>query len=118
MPDITVAATFQAQLNDVSITADATQDVDMTGDPMLSNVQTVGTSTEAINFNDVSSASYVYMKNLDDTNFVDVGLDTPVTQIFARLFPGQFMIFPVKTMTMYAKADTAPVSLHVVTAQV
>lgn len=86
----------------------------MAGDQMISNVQIVGTSAEAIVLGDVSTIGYIMLKNMDATNFVEIALDSGVsTQKFSKIPAGGFAIFPASTATMYAKADTANVNLFV-----
>jgi hypothetical protein len=55
------------------------------------------------------------MKNLDTVNFVQVGLNTPLTVILIKLKAGQAAVFPPYSgnPTIYAKADTGAVSLKI-----
>lgn len=112
--EIQVSATLNASKNGASIAGSGSKVIDMSGDQMLSNVQIVGTSAEAILVGDVSTIGYVYLKNMDSTNFVEIALDSGVsTQKFAKLLAGQIALFPASTATLYAKADTASVNLYV-----
>ena len=87
---------------------------DMAGDQMTYNVQAVGITAEAVALGDVSTIGYALFKNMDPTNFVELALDSAVsTQIFAKLLPGDIALVPLKTATIYAKADTAGVNLLV-----
>jgi hypothetical protein len=86
----------------------------MAGDQHLSNVQVVGTSWEAIQIGDVSTIGYVYARNQDATNFVQLALANDGSGIFAKLIAGDVAIFPAQTATMYAKADTANCNVHFV----
>ena len=78
-------------------------------------VQNIGTSHEAISLGDVSTEGYVWMRNLDDTNFVQVGLDggaslTPVI----RMNAGESCVFRLDAAaTLYAEADTAACDLDI-----
>ena len=85
---------------------------------MFQSVQTIGTTTEAITFPaDFSGIpSWLMIYNMDATNFVQIGLDNanPMTQAFAKLLAGQFMLLPANTATLYADADTASVNILVV----
>jgi hypothetical protein len=112
--EITIAATLSATKNGATVTSTASALVTMTGDEMLTNVQNVGTSAEAVTVTDLDTAGYAFFKNMDATNFLELALDSSVsTQVFAKLFPGQFALLPLKTTTIYAKADTAGVNLLV-----
>lgn len=85
---------------------------------MFQSVQSIGTTTEAIAFPaDFSGApSWLMIYNMDSTNFVTIGLDNanPITQIFAKLLPGQFLLMPAATATLYADADTAACLIQVI----
>lgn len=109
-----IASKNGATVNVQSTLSGSASGATMSGDQMLTNVQIVGTSAEAIVVGDVTTVGYVMLKNMDATNFVEIALDSAVsTQVFAKLLAGDFAIFPAKTATMYAKADTANVNLLV-----
>ena len=81
---------------------------------MITLVQNVGTSAEAVTLTDLDTAGYAFFKNMDGTNFVEIALDSAVsTQVFAKLYPGQFALIPLKTTTIYAKFDTGAGNLLV-----
>lgn len=67
-------------------------------------IQTIGTTEEALDVGDVSSAGYILVINLDDTNYVEVGL----TGSYCIELPknGGFAVFP-PTGTIMAKANSA-----------
>jgi hypothetical protein len=76
------------------------------------NVQSVGTTEAAINIGNVSfaTAGYLFVRNLDATNYVEVGYDEAGTKrYFCRLRPTQeFCLLPVEPgKTYYAKAANA-----------
>jgi len=85
------------------------------GADFTQQTQVVGTSAEALDISaDISAAGYLMVINLDETNFVEVALDSGVsTQKFAKLRAGEFLLLPPSTFTLYAKADTAPVSVAI-----
>jgi len=89
---------------------------DMSGDVIYMNTQTVGTSTEQIAFPaDLSGTpSFLVLKNLDTTNYIEIGLNTPLTQIFAKIKPGQSLLLPCGTATYYALANTAACKIVVI----
>ena len=112
--EIQVSASLSASKGGVSVNNSASRSATMAGDQMISNVQIIGTAAEALVLGDVSTIGYVFLKNMDATNFVEIALDSGVsTQKFAKLLAGDFAIFPASTATMYAKADTANVNLVV-----
>ena len=92
-----------------------TINVDAAGTNWIHNVQSIGTgSHEAISVGDVSSAELFYFKNLDATNYVDIGTDNTGTFIPAiRVKAGKEGWIPcVSTNALYAKANTASVNLE------
>lgn len=112
--EISASVGLQANKGGASVSNSGSKTADMSGDQMISNVQVVGTSAEAVALGDVSTIGYVLFKNLDSTNFVQLALDSGVsTQIFAKLLAGDVTLIKAATATMYAKADTANVNLLV-----
>jgi hypothetical protein len=50
--------------------------------------------------------TYVYLKNMDETNFITIKTDAAVD--FARLYPGEFAFFPLEpSVGVEVQADTA-----------
>lgn len=78
-------------------------------------VQTIGTTEEVVDFGDVTTEGYLYLKNVDPTNYVTYGPeDTGSMVVMGKLKPGEFAWFRVApTVVMRAQADTADVQLDV-----
>lgn len=114
--EITLNAGATCTKSGVSISASASASISQSGAQNISNVQIIGATTEAITLGDVATIGYLFVKNLDATNFVTIGLATPVTSGDAsiHLLPGEFALIPTRQATWYALADTAPVNLQVV----
>jgi len=75
-------------------------------------VQTIGTSQESLDFDDVATPTEVYLKNIDSTNYVEIGLDVGGFQGLLRLGPGVQNSITLKPgVTVKALANTAPVGL-------
>ena len=77
--------------------------------------QDIGTSNEALNISsDISSAGWAWFRNIDDTNFVEVGVQDANSNFipFIKLKPGEFAIMRLATSSIYAKADTASIKLE------
>lgn len=71
---------------------------------------TIGTSEETEAFSELSTEGWLYMRNLDATNYVQWGFATGVYG--GRIKAGEFAIFRMEpTLTMYLKADTAAVKM-------
>lgn len=82
-------------------------DVATTGDfaPSLS----IGTSEEAVTFTDVSSLGWLFMKNLDTTNYVDWGPESGGAMVaIGRMKAGEEAAFRCKPgITLRLQANTA-----------
>ena len=112
--EIIASASLGSSKNGANISANATKTADMAGDQMIGTVQIIGTAAEAISLGDVSTIGYIFLKNMDATNFVQIALDSGVsTAIFAKLLAGDITLVKAATATLYAKADTANVNLLV-----
>lgn len=117
--EISVVAALTGSKGGITLQGTVTKQETLTGSGLWSNTQTVGTSAEALSFpSDLTTEgmTYLWLKNDDPTNFVEIGLDSGMTNKFAKLKAGQAMVFPVHTgsPTYYAKADTAAVNLRMV----
>lgn len=67
--------------------------------------QIVGTAEEQFALVDVASVRYFEIKNLDATNYVQVGTATGAYSI--KLQPGDIAGFPPNANALYLKANTA-----------
>lgn len=77
--------------------------VDVTGDTFTHAVQEIGTSEEALAEADVGTPGYVLIKNLDATNYVEVGIEG---QYAIKLLAKEVALFRADA-AIYAKAATA-----------
>ena len=79
--------------------------VDITGDAFTHEVQEVGTVEEELPQGaDLGTPGYCFIKNLDDTNYVEVGLTGSYT---IKLKAGECALFRCAGASLYAKANTA-----------
>lgn len=113
--EITVSASLSATKDTASITVSATKTFDMTNEDMIQSTQAIGTSAEALALGDISApAAYIYVRNMDPTNFVVLSLVSDGSTPFAKIRPGHFALFPPpQSGTIYALADTASVRVAV-----
>ena len=82
--------------------------VDQAASGAASGVQSVGTSAENIAGGDVSTPGYLFLKNIDGTNYVDVGVDNTGFVAMAKLKAGEQACFRVAgSTTIQLKANTA-----------
>jgi hypothetical protein len=88
-----------------SVTKSKSLNVTVTGDAFTHAVQEVGTvEEELVQGADLGTPGYVYIINLDSTNYVEIGSTTGVYQI--KLKAGEFALFRHNSSTIYAKANT------------
>lgn len=81
-------------------------------DAALSNLQTIGTSAEALVVGDIGTPGWLAGINTDPTNYVDLSLVSDGSTPFAKVLPGQPFLVPCATKVIYAKANGAPVVLQ------
>jgi hypothetical protein len=87
------------------------------GGPGLVIISTAG---EDIVLTDLTTVGYMWAKNLDPTNYVEVGIFEAATfRPFAELYPGDEMIVRLSrtipgTRTLRMKADTANCKVQIV----
>lgn len=79
------------------------------------HVQVIGTSEEVIDFGDIVIPGRLYLRNLDDTNFIDWGPESAGALVNCHtLKPGEDDWTRIKQgVVLRAKADTASVKLDV-----
>lgn len=79
---------------------------------------TIATSDTAIDLSDMTAPGYLWVRNLDDTNYVEIGPDSGGTMIpLVKLKAGEVALFRLAgSVTLKAKANTAAceVQLHCV----
>jgi len=92
--------------------ATASISVTMTGDAWQTGVQEIGTSAENIVKGDVSTVGWCYFKNLDSTNYIEIGFDDTGFVTFLKLKPGEAAICRLSQDVPQAKADTGACDLE------
>ena len=87
--------------------------VDITGDSIMHNTQVIGTTEEQIVVpSDLTTYGYIFIRNLDSTNFIEVGRTTGVYN--DKLKAGEFLLKRCDGNTLYAKADTASCNTEII----
>lgn len=82
------------------------ESVDVTGDAFTHQVQSVGTTEEVLEQGaEVGTPGYMIVKNLDTTNYIEIGSTTGVYDI--KLKAEEFALYRHNSATIYAKANTA-----------
>ena len=95
-----------------SLAGSGTYQADMTGNNVHSETYDVGTVEEEIDYGvDIGTPGGVMIKNLDATNYVQIGLTTGVYVI--RLMKGQSCLFrPDSGTSLFVKANSATVRIQ------
>ena len=96
----------------VSFTA-GTVTVTVSGTQIMDNVQSVGTSEEAILLGDVATGGYWLVQNLDTTNYVEIRSGTGATDLL-RLNAGEIALFRTSSDSSapFAIANTGAVNVR------
>lgn len=106
--EITINASLKYAKNGASASVAASFKADQTGDKYQAGVQAVGTSPEeTLDKGDIGTIGYALVKNLDETNFVQLGSSSGVYSV--KLRAGEGCLIPWSGTAVYAKADTAAV---------
>ena len=94
--------------NTVQPTGKVATAIDVTGTNVLSHVQNIGTTQEAITLGDVTPGGYCYIENLDTTNFVSIRQATGASDMI-RVKAGEMALFRLDADATgpFAIADTA-----------
>lgn len=87
----------------------------MTGSIRVDNVQTIGTTYEAIAKGDIGTIGFMQFVNLDATNYVEIGREISAAfEAFIRVDPGKTSP-PVKSASLtalYGRANTGAVNVR------
>jgi hypothetical protein len=84
----------------------------LTGTTGIENILSVAITETLIPLGGLTSPHWAYFWNLDATNYVQLRPGTGLAA-FARLYPGEGFLIPLdQSMTPYAIANTAPISLR------
>lgn len=77
------------------------------------NTQIIGTSDEVVSFGDLAAARWCALRNLDTTNYVDIGPESGGAIVpLIRLKPGEACLFPLKpSAVLRGQANTSSVKL-------
>ncbi len=106
--EISTSASVSVAKNGASFAARASATLTQTGNVTIQNVQIIGTSAELLAMGDITGVpSALLVQNLDPTNYVEIALDSGMTQKFAKLLAGEFLLIRPSTASNYAKANTA-----------
>ena len=84
---------------------------DQTAVGAAEGVQAIGTSEETLSTGDMTTYGWLFVRNLDATNYIQLGFSTGVYG--CRLEPGEPALFRAEpAATIYLKANTAACNLQ------
>ena len=97
--------TISGQLKNGTLTdqiPNETYSIDQATKGLFSSVELVPTSEENMPVGDVATLGYIWMKNLDDTNYIEWGPSNAGSMVAAiRLAAGKVAVMPLKPGTTY-----------------
>jgi hypothetical protein len=117
--EIQISASLAVSRSGATFTGVGSSTITQAGTPSIANTQVIdNVTTEALLIGDVTAVGYLFVKNLDASNYVELSLATPVlpAAAFVTLLPGECALIPTRLEVIYAKANSAPVNLLVVAA--
>jgi hypothetical protein len=113
--EITKVNQVRVAKGNLDLTRSSTSQITMTGDHMTYAVQSIGTGAHELLAigSDVATAGVFYLRNLDATNYVEIGTD--VAAAFSptiKLKAGETADGRFATTAIYAKANGGTVKLE------
>jgi hypothetical protein len=111
--EVTFSVSLKATKNNATVNQTANLTADMTGTQMTQATQNIGTTAELVDFGDITGApQFVLIRNLDATNFVEVGGDSGLTVFKIKIPAGKANLVSPSAVPLYAKANAAPVNIQ------
>jgi len=111
--ELRIGIVFSFSKGGASVNKSEHFEVDVTGDAFAHEVQSVGTTEEELAQGaDLGSPGYVFIKNMDATNYVEIGSTTGVYDL--KLQAGECAVYRHNSNTLYAKANTSAVLVEYV----
>ncbi len=118
MPDVNIQATLTVTKSNSTLQGVGFWDITQQTSTKRNNasIQNVGVSPgPQLTFGSVSPLGYLFIKNLGSVN-VSVALNNS-TNAFATLRPGEFLLLPPATSTLYAWSASSTADLQLVAAE-
>ena len=106
--EIKFNGTFSVLKSYLSFAVNIQNVITLTGSNYIGGAPTIGTTEEALPMGDVATAGWAVFRNLDATNYVEIGTVPVATFVpFLKLKPGEWFACRLGTNAPYAKANTA-----------
>lgn len=85
----------------------------ITSNLLVGGIQNIATSAEAIDVGAVTTEGWAFFRNLDSTNYIEIGWDATGFQSAFKLLAGDFAIVPLNSArTWQAQANAAACDLY------
>jgi len=112
--EITGKLTLKASKGGANVARSESFSIDMTGESFYHGVQNISTGNETLEIYELSNfdsteTGICFLKNLDDTNYVEIGLTSSYT---IKLLAGECALFRAAG-TLFARANTTAVELEI-----
>jgi len=94
-----------------------TGQLDLTGADYTDKTVSVTSAAggEQLDFDDVTGTpAFIYIKNLDATNFIEIARETGFTNKYMQVEAGMPVVFSPDDATIWVRADTADVNIHLI----
>lgn len=109
--EIQINATLRYSKTPASATLSTSFFADQAGDKYQAGVQIVGTTEEALDKGDIGTIGYIAFRNLDDTNYFEMGKTTGVYSINCKAGKGGVIPWN-NSIAPLVKANTANVEVE------
>ena len=93
-----------------------TLQIDQSAVGRAGHAQSIGTSAETVSLGDISTNGVLYLRNLDETNYITFGpqSDAGTIEVLGKLKAGEFALLRLApSIVLWAQADTAACLLDV-----
>lgn len=108
--EIQLSQTLRYTKSGVSASHASSFTVDQSGDKYQAGVQIVGTTEESLDKGDIGTIGYIAFKNLDTTNYFQIGITTGVYSL--KCLAGKGGVIPWNSSTApLVKANTSSVEV-------
>jgi len=112
---ISITAAFSSTTDSFALSN--TGNLTQAGVGALFQTQSIGTTAEALDLGDLANVGgLLVVKNTDATNYVEVDAVNTFNSFPQKILPGQAIVLGAQTTTIYARANTAAVSVVVAAA--
>ena len=105
--ELTLTATLKFDKSTKSVDVGKTGlQLDVAGGDHITKTQSVGTSQEAIVIGEITTPGYIFVRNLDSTNYVEIRDGSSGADV-VKVRAGGIALFELATATPFAIANTA-----------